>query len=173
MHTFIKWAKNAPCTEETMSKCQQKWQQCATKSVFSAKEGFQGFTYIPQVESNGDLPEMRDQGSCTDAGRFGKHCIEALHRGGRSRTNQEGSIRGGLVPSKQFLPNHSIPSNQIGQATEAPFPGEAWFMYLLKEKGEARPRFAGFPETGLQDFRVRVARGPLGGCAAPYSLMCP
>ena len=60
------------------------------------------FTYLPQVQGNGDLPEMRDQGSCTDAGRFGRHCIEALHRGGRSRTNQEGSIRRWLVPSKQF-----------------------------------------------------------------------
>ena len=75
-----------------------------------------------------------------------------------------------LEPGSGYLPNNSsqtIPSNQIGQATEAPFPGEAWFMYLLKEKGEARPRSAGFPETGLQDFRVRVARGPLWGCAAP------
>ena len=69
--------------------------------------------------------------------------------------------------SKQFRPNHPIPSNQIGQATEAPFPGEAWFMYLLKEKGEARPRSAGFPETGLQDFRVRVARVPLGVVQRP------
>ena len=39
-----------------------------------------------------------------------------------------------LEPGSGYLPNNSsqtIPSNQIGQATEAPFPGEAWFMYLL------------------------------------------
>ena len=78
-----------------------------------------------------------------------------------------------MASTFQAIPIQTIPSIQIWQATEAPFPGEAWFMYLLKEKGEARPRFAGFPETGLQDYRVRVARVPFMGCAAPYSLMCP
>ena len=71
------------------------------------------------------------------------------------------------VPSKQFLPNHSIPSNQIGQATEAPFPGEAWFMYLLKEKGEARPRSRGFRKQVYRTLGCELHGVPSGVVQRP------